>query len=88
MNLGSQIDSSQYAYMTHFFANPLSVFLCKTLRFEDLSAEHFDGLRNLPSFRQYADPRYQIAGFFANFLKACGSVFSFRRRLGSCQVLA
>src|SRR5215469_9618965 len=88
MNFGLPVTYFQYAYMTHFFANPLSVFLCKRLRFEDLSKEHLDALRNLPSFRQYVDPRHYNAGRFANLSKACGSVFSFRRRLGSRTVLA
>lgn len=56
MQLELPLTHFQYAYMTHFFANPLSVFLCKSLRFEDLSKEHLDALRNLPSFRQYASP--------------------------------
>ena len=46
-------DILKYAYMAHFFANPLSVFLCDDLQFEDVSSEHLDALRNLPSFRQY-----------------------------------
>lgn len=61
MNLRLPLTRPQYAYMTHFFANPLSVFLCKPLRFEDLSKGHLDALRNLPSFRQYASPRHPIA---------------------------
>lgn len=53
-----QLTYVKYAYMTHFFANPLSVFLCDNLSFTDVSSEHFDALRNLPSFRQYVFIRH------------------------------
>lgn len=45
----------QYAFMAHFFANPLSVFLSESLKFEDLSKDHFEALRNAPSFQNYVE---------------------------------
>jgi len=41
--------------MCHFHGNPLSVFLVEDLTFEQLNHEHFEALRNLPSFRNYAE---------------------------------
>jgi len=43
---------SQYAYLSHFYANALSIFLDDTVAEADISAEHFEALRNLPSFQQ------------------------------------
>jgi len=45
----------QYAYMSHFYANPLSVFLSESLRFDDLSKDHFDALRNVLSFQNFVE---------------------------------
>lgn len=45
----------QYAYMAHFYANPLSVFLIDSLQPEDLSKDHFEALRNVPSFQIYVE---------------------------------
>jgi origin recognition complex subunit 3 len=45
----------QYASMAHFYANPLSVFLLDSLQPEDISKEHFEALRNVPSFRTFAE---------------------------------
>lgn len=46
---------SQYAYMTHFFANPLSVFLSRPENvgkvIEAIQPEHIEAIRMLPSFR-------------------------------------
>jgi origin recognition complex subunit 3 len=44
-----------YAYMAHFFANPLSVFLSDSLQSEDLSKDHFEALRNVPSFQNFIE---------------------------------
>jgi origin recognition complex subunit 3 len=46
------VDSIQYAYMSHFYANPLSVFMSKDIDLEDVSKEHIEALRNVPSFRK------------------------------------
>ena len=45
----------QYAYMAHFFANPLSCLLSVELTFEILRPQHFEAIRNLPSFRAHAE---------------------------------
>lgn len=38
--------------MSHFFANPLSIFLRKGLKYKDVSKEDLEALRNLGSFRR------------------------------------
>ena len=43
--------------MTHFFANPLSVFLDTTKELESIQTEHFEAVRNLPSFRRFVGKR-------------------------------
>ncbi|KAL1383616.1 origin recognition complex subunit [Phyllosticta capitalensis] len=45
-------DALKYAYMSHFFANPLSIFLRKGLKYKDVSKEDLEALRNLGSFRR------------------------------------
>ncbi|KFA74810.1 hypothetical protein S40288_03511 [Stachybotrys chartarum IBT 40288] len=46
------IASLKYAYMSHFFANPLSLLLSADASGADaLQAEHLEAIRNLPSFR-------------------------------------
>ncbi len=52
--LGAQdfVDSIQYAYMSHFYANPLSVFISEDVVSQDVSKEHLEALRNAPSFRK------------------------------------
>jgi origin recognition complex subunit 3 len=47
----------KYAYMSHFYANPLSIILGFFQKpdklMEVLSDEHIQAIRNLPSFRKY-----------------------------------
>lgn len=40
-------------YMTHFFANPLSIFLSPDFHGEMLNREHYEAVRNLSSFQKY-----------------------------------
>ncbi|KAF2155929.1 hypothetical protein K461DRAFT_221539 [Myriangium duriaei CBS 260.36] len=54
-NPHSMIDSVQYAYMTHFYANALSIFLDPDLTIHDVAKDHFDALRYLPSFMRYIE---------------------------------
>ncbi|KAI9795823.1 MAG: hypothetical protein M1835_005146 [Candelina submexicana] len=49
------VKSLKYAYMSHFYANPLSVFMADEIKFGLLQPEHFEALRNLSSFRSYAE---------------------------------
>ncbi|KIW04148.1 hypothetical protein, variant [Verruconis gallopava] len=49
------VDSLQYAYMSHFYANPLSVFLSRDLSLDDISKEHIEAVRNTTSFRKFAE---------------------------------
>lgn len=45
-------DRSQYAYMCHFYANPLSILLVQE---KSSQPEHSEALRNLPSFRAHVE---------------------------------
>ena len=54
-NAQTIIDSVQYAYMTHFYANALSLFLDPDLGVEDVPQDHFQALRCLPSFMRYVE---------------------------------
>ncbi|EUC36655.1 hypothetical protein COCCADRAFT_2309 [Bipolaris zeicola 26-R-13] len=45
-------DGLKYAYMSHFYASVPSIFLTDDLAFDDLTADAFKAVRNLPSFRQ------------------------------------
>ncbi|KAK0515982.1 hypothetical protein JMJ35_002016 [Cladonia borealis] len=47
-------EAVKYAYMTHFFANPLGILLAEDHTQVPLQKEHFEAVRNLPSFRRYA----------------------------------
>jgi origin recognition complex subunit 3 len=42
----------KYAYMTHFYANPATVFLKYDAKFTDFSPDAFEAIRNLPSFKR------------------------------------
>ncbi|KAF3762399.1 hypothetical protein M406DRAFT_341632 [Cryphonectria parasitica EP155] len=46
------ISSLKYAYMCHFYANPLSILLSRAA---SPQAEHNEALRNLPSFRTHVE---------------------------------
>lgn len=52
-------DYKQYAYMSHFYANPLSIILgfiddLDNLK-EVLTTEHVEAIRNVPSFRRFVE---------------------------------
>ncbi|KAI9695972.1 MAG: hypothetical protein M1820_008313 [Bogoriella megaspora] len=49
------IDSIKYAYMSHFYANPLSLFLDPNLDVEETPKGHLQAARNLTSFRNYVE---------------------------------
>lgn len=50
--IGPRPDRSQYAYMCHFYANPLSTLLVQGTVPQP---EHIEALRNLPSFRTHVE---------------------------------
>ena len=51
--LGSKSSNfMQYAYMCHFYSNPLSVFLKEDLELSEITAEHLEVIRHTPSFRR------------------------------------
>ncbi|KKA20761.1 Uncharacterized protein T310_5211 [Rasamsonia emersonii CBS 393.64] len=45
----------KYAYMSHFFANPLSVFLSDDISATLQQTELCEAIRNLPSFRRFCE---------------------------------
>ncbi|KAL5337801.1 origin recognition complex subunit 3 N-terminus-domain-containing protein [Aspergillus crustosus] len=45
----------KYAYMSHFFANPVSVFLADNLPGDLQQVLFCEAIRNTPSFREYCD---------------------------------
>ncbi|KAF2234438.1 origin recognition complex subunit [Viridothelium virens] len=49
------VDAVQYAYMSHFYANPLSLFLGEGPTDKTIPKDHLEGVRSLASFRKYAE---------------------------------
>ncbi|KAI1779985.1 origin recognition complex subunit 3 N-terminus-domain-containing protein [Hypoxylon cercidicola] len=49
------VSSLKYAYMCHFYANPLTVFLSDDKRDDVLQEEHFEAVRSLSSFRRHVE---------------------------------
>jgi origin recognition complex subunit 3 len=48
-------DGLKYAYMSHFYASVPSVFLKHDVAFEQVSADAFEAVRTLPSFRHWVE---------------------------------
>lgn len=46
------VDRSQYAYMSHFFANPLTILLAEDDCLDSFQVELCEAIRNIPSFRR------------------------------------
>jgi origin recognition complex subunit 3 len=51
-NIQDFVDGLKYAYMSHFYASYPTIFLRRDIAFEDLPADVFEAVRNLPSFRR------------------------------------
>ncbi|MCJ1262646.1 hypothetical protein MMC22_002516 [Lobaria immixta] len=49
------VQSLNYVYMTHFFANPLSIFLNHHVACDSLEPEHCEAVRNLQSFQRFIE---------------------------------
>ncbi|OTA64543.1 hypothetical protein K449DRAFT_404067 [Hypoxylon sp. EC38] len=49
------VSSLKYAYMCHFYANPLTIFLSGEVDTEMLQEEHLEAVRCLPSFRRFVE---------------------------------
>ena len=47
------VHAVQYAYMSCYYANALSIFLDPDTRHEDVSKDHYEAVRNTQSFREY-----------------------------------
>ncbi|KAF2754270.1 hypothetical protein EJ05DRAFT_521023 [Pseudovirgaria hyperparasitica] len=53
-SLGTFCDSVKYAYMSHFYANAASIVLGGA-KFKELPKSVFEAIRNLPSYRRWAE---------------------------------
>lgn len=53
-SVDSFVDAIEYAYMSCFYANALSIFVKPDLRFEEVPKDHYQALRNLNSFQSWA----------------------------------
>ncbi|KAI9857506.1 MAG: hypothetical protein M1824_004766 [Vezdaea acicularis] len=51
----SFVSSLKYAYMSHFYANPLSILLAGSKALEVLQDEHLEAARHLPSFKEHVE---------------------------------
>jgi origin recognition complex subunit 3 len=70
----------QYAYMAHFYANPLSVFLSDSLQPSHLSKDHFEALRNVPSFQNHVEDSLTSpngASYVQSLLESDRALFDF-----------
>jgi origin recognition complex subunit 3 len=47
------VDVVEYAYMSSYYANALSIFLDPDIKLKSIPDDHFEALRNLPSFRTW-----------------------------------
>jgi origin recognition complex subunit 3 len=47
------VDVVEYAYMSSYYANALSIFLEPTIKLKSIPDDHFEALRNLPSFHTW-----------------------------------
>ncbi|MCJ1375798.1 hypothetical protein MMC20_007035 [Loxospora ochrophaea] len=54
-NVEDFVRAFKYAHMTHFYANPLSTLLGNRDLASSLHKEHFEAVRNLPSFRSFVE---------------------------------
>ncbi|KAH0544505.1 hypothetical protein FGG08_001404 [Glutinoglossum americanum] len=54
-NVQAFVSALKYAYMSHFYANPLSILLAGAKAYEILQKEHLEAIRNLPSFRRFVE---------------------------------
>lgn len=54
-SMDSFIHAARYAYMSHYYANALTLFLIPGLTFADVPQDHFEALRNVGSFRRHCD---------------------------------
>ncbi|KAF2442142.1 hypothetical protein P171DRAFT_433699 [Karstenula rhodostoma CBS 690.94] len=58
-NIQDFVHGLKYAYMSHFYANPATIFLKYDPKFKDFSSDAFEAIRNLPSFRRYIEEKLE-----------------------------
>lgn len=80
-DIGGLVDTVKYAYMSGFYANPLTLFLDPSLACADVPPDHFAALRNTPSFRHAADQLLADgrADALRNLLNDDAALFAFAR---------
>ena len=49
------VDVVEYAYMSSYYANAMSIFLDPAIKPKSIPDDHFEALRNLPSFRAWIE---------------------------------
>ncbi|KAL5381457.1 hypothetical protein DPSP01_007171 [Paraphaeosphaeria sporulosa] len=59
-NIQDFVHGLKYAYMSHFYANPTTIFLKNDPKFKDFSSDAFEAIRNLPSFRRYVEEKLEV----------------------------
>lgn len=52
-SIDSLVNEVQYAYMSCYYANALTIFLDKGVKTSQIARDHFAALRNLPSFQEW-----------------------------------
>ena len=52
-SIDTLVNEIQYAYMSAYYANALTMFLNKNIETQEIPKDHFLAVRNLPSFRSW-----------------------------------
>ncbi|WPH02686.1 Hypothetical protein R9X50_00555200 [Acrodontium crateriforme] len=58
-SIDTLVDAVQYAYMSCYYANALSIFLIPNITIKTIPTDHFQALRTLKSFRNHAQEMLQ-----------------------------
>ncbi|KAL1603906.1 Origin recognition complex subunit 3 [Paraconiothyrium brasiliense] len=59
-NVQDFVHGLKYAYMSHFYANPATIFLKPESTLKDFSSEAFEAVRNLPSLKRYIEHKLEV----------------------------
>lgn len=54
-NTDTLVDALQYALMSNYYANALSIFLDPYVQYKDVPSDHFEAVRHLDSFRTFCE---------------------------------
>lgn len=58
-NIQDFCDGLKYAFMSQFYASIPTIFLDTSMEFENVHADTFEAIRNLPSFRRHIETRIE-----------------------------